>query len=400
MMRLKVLSAVLGFLCTGCVSLHPSRDDGHVQSGNAIKPPEFAFDQSLCRKQCAAERMMSDDNYCGTDKKTYTACAWECGDVPPGISVWPEACQADGSPAPGSPAEPADGDLVCGYMRVNDDWVATSCSEDLVDMVEARSAAGAPAVHWREVSSLRVFPNGVDHRPGLGPIKKQGDAATCTAFATVAAIESALRAKGHKYPLSEMHLWARYHQPYTHMALTAASKGGLVADYIAKQNGFGYDPKLATAWEKGPVELDANSSATLARLDKLSRFRVESIEAITPPANLRHPTTDQLATALAQGRDIVVSVYMSSGIWEHVGENGIIPEYNLDARNGHAMLAVGYMWIHGIRYFILRNSWGDRQGNAGYFYMSELTLNANMLDGAPCFSVQVQAEVFAPASAP
>ena len=47
-----------------------------------------------------AEPMMRDDSYCGTDKKTYTACEWACGDVPSGISVWPEPCRADGSRAP------------------------------------------------------------------------------------------------------------------------------------------------------------------------------------------------------------------------------------------------------------------------------------------------------------
>ncbi|HEX8434254.1 C1 family peptidase [Archangium sp.] len=397
MMRLKLLTAVLCYVCAGCMLVRSSRDD------TAGRKPELAFDQSVCRKQCAAEQLMRDGSYCGTDKKTYTACEWACGDVPAGVSVWPESCQADGSPRPGSPAEPADGDRLCDYIRVGSGWAAISCSNDLGDMAVGMSpmaAAMSPVTKspkegwtpsWLKVQPMEVLPADVDLRSRFGQAKNQGAAGTCTAFATTAAMESLLATQGHSRTLSEMHLWARYHHQNMHLARVATSQGVVSEDFAAR-TGFGYDWRLAAAWDSGNEAGSEKKEPDIAKLGLLdvevpAEIGTLDPAAIEPPEGAKHATTAQIATMLAKGEAVVVAVYMSTQVWARA-ESGIIPEYDLDTTGAHALLAVGYKRLNGKRYFILRNSWGPNLGDSGYYYISDGTLDRNMMPDTPSFTVR------------
>ncbi|MEA2373668.1 MAG: hypothetical protein QOD53_131, partial [Thermoleophilaceae bacterium] len=82
------------------------------------------------------------------------------------------------------------------------------------------------------------------------------------------------------------------------------------------------------------------------------------------------PTLSQLKGCLAAGFPFVFgfSVY-SSFESSQVTKTGTVPMpgANEELLGGHAVLAVGYLERR--QRFIVRNSWGPRWGNAGYFSM-------------------------------
>jgi C1A family cysteine protease len=79
---------------------------------------------------------------------------------------------------------------------------------------------------------------------------------------------------------------------------------------------------------------------------------------------------NQLKQCIVQGFPFVFgfSVYQSF-MSRNVANTGIVPMPNKTERllGGHAVLAVGY--DDAKKVFIVRNSWGDRWGDKGYFYM-------------------------------
>jgi C1A family cysteine protease len=91
---------------------------------------------------------------------------------------------------------------------------------------------------------------------------------------------------------------------------------------------------------------------------------------------------DQLKGCLASGYPFVFgfSVYDSFESSE-VAKTGVVPMPKPKERQlgGHAVLAVGY--DDGTSRFIVRNSWGDKWGNAGYFTMPyDYLTDANLSD--------------------
>jgi len=73
---------------------------------------------------------------CGTDKTSYDGCAWDCDKIPAGVAIFPGACQADGSPAADAPQTPADGEIVCDYIRNGDHWQPVECAKGLETAIE------------------------------------------------------------------------------------------------------------------------------------------------------------------------------------------------------------------------------------------------------------------------
>ena len=236
---------------------------------------------SNCLTQCRATASEMARQWCGTDHHTYPACDWSCKQVPAGVGVYPGACQEDGSPQPDGPPEPADGDRICDWVQVGTSWEAVECSEDLNNIPEMQSrVGGGNGTHFSQASPA-TLPMEVDHRSRYGAIKNQGSAGTCTAFATTAAMEGAVRsATGVRIILSEMHLWARYHESSTPAAAAAARRGGLATTEAADTAGMSYDAALATRWAKNQAMPDAT---TLMDLDRGGQFQVDSVDQIQPP---------------------------------------------------------------------------------------------------------------------
>ena len=347
----------------GDAGLHPPDTDAGVGSN--------------CLKECQAIPDEAARKWCGTDKTTYGGCDWICAETPAGIGVYPGACEADGSPPVDRPPYAADGDRVCDWNKVAGGWIAVECAEDFTDIPSEGDAPIGGVGAARDGTPPAMMPGDVDHRARYGPIKSQGSAGTCTAFATTAAMEGAVaQATGQKIVLSEMHLWSRYHVASTSAAAKAARVGGIVSTDMATTQGFNYDAALAKQWEAGEATPD---SSVVSALNAMGIFEVTSVDKIDPPAGETVPTIDQVQQAIFNGSDVFIGMFTSCK-WNNP-PGGVIDDYDMSGRGGHAVVLVGYRTINSQLYFIIRNSWGAGWADGGYAYMSAPTLHANIKYG-------------------
>ena len=72
----------------------------------------------------------------------------------------------------------------------------------------------------------------------------------------------------------------------------------------------------------------------------------------------------QLKSCLADGYPFVFGFMVYSNFM-NIGANGIMPMPAGAVEGGHAVMCVGYNETH----YIIRNSWGSKWGDKGYFYM-------------------------------
>lgn len=375
--------ALISVLCAACPPPAPSPDANSSDASTSEGGAE-GFDPSECQRDCASmNSMLSSVQYCGTDQHTYGACDWICGEVEPGIGVFPGACQSDGTPQPNGPPAAADGEVICDWSQVASEWVPVECSDNLDDALSEVGEGSSSSTDFE--STMSMTPAEVDHRNRFGDARNQGSAPTCTAFATVAALESAIARTGSRHDLSEMHLFARYRRANTTAAVAAARQAPVATRDDATASGLDYNATIARDWVTGR---QTPPSAIIAQLDMSASFELASIDVLPPGPN-GTPSINQIVAALASGRDVVASLYTVGEIWgRRVGPDGIVPDYDLSNRNGHAILLVGYKTLNDRRYFIFRNSYGRGWGAMGYGYISESTLAANM-QRSPYFTVTV-----------
>lgn len=86
---------------------------------------------------------------------------------------------------------------------------------------------------------------------------------------------------------------------------------------------------------------------------------------------------------LSLGTPIAIGMYVYSDmIGRNVADTGVVPmprKSTQQVLGGHAVLIVGY--FESTRQFIVRNSWGDRWGDYGYFYLPyEYVLDPELSD--------------------
>jgi hypothetical protein len=331
-----------------------------------------------CVTQCSADDLQKARQFCGTDGHTYGGCDWACSQMPTSVKVYPGACQSDGSPPTDAPAAPADGTEICDWVKIGGDWIAVECANEFDDLASVPSNEFGAPLGMGSVGGVAPpsMVGDVDHRPRFVGVRNQGGAASCTTFAAVAALESAVSAAaGEKTPLAEMHLWARYFKPDGGAMAQAIAKGGLVSAQTAAQMGFPYDDKTALSWEQGKSMPDA---AALAKLDQMGLFEIAILQPLPVDPQTMKPSVAMVKQGIAEGVDIFAGINVGPEFFM-VDQSGVVKEYAGSAQSmGHAVLLAGYRTINGQTYYIVRNSYGTSWGDMGYGYLSEKTLTENL----------------------
>jgi hypothetical protein len=237
-----------------------------------------------------------------------------------------------------------------------------------VPLVPRRLLSGDPA----------VLPAVVDHRlEGTeGPMRNQGEAPACTAFATATAVDHALARWGGQNPsVSVMQIWSRYRSPQVETSLTSNVGQPLGSEALwpfraaeavtwVPCNAFPKPPRAGCGM---PVD-DARARAVAAAAT--GEFTEVEYLGTTP-------NTRDLERKIAAGQDIIVALELPAAFVPK-GRAGsrYIPHYtkSAGADAGHALVVAGYVrFAHGT-YFLLHNSWGTGWGDAGYAWIHETTL--------------------------
>lgn len=205
------------------------------------------------------------------------------------------------------------------------------------------------------------LPEQVDLREFCPPVFDQGSLGSCTANATCAAYQVALLRQEPFTPASFPNL-SRLFVYYNARAVagtTESDSGAYIRDAIKSIATEGVCKE--ELWPYRISDFKARPSNE-AYADALNH------QAIIYAAVGHNPFEVQLA--LADGYPVVFgfTVY-SSFESEAVAKSGIMqmPKHGEKAIGGHAVVAVGYSTE--MQHLLVRNSWGDDWGQAGYFWM-------------------------------
>jgi|GEM_PF-4090846 len=183
---------------------------------------------------------------------------------------------------------------------------------------------------------------GVDLRAFDTPVKDQGQEGLCTAFAATSVLEHmSRRVRGISLDLSERHHWNNYK-----VYATVESAKAAVANWLTFESYWPYKSNIPQSSHEADLIARADSYEVLDDVNK-----VYTLLDAKQPLMLGFDTTTEL---------------------QNVGVNGLIPAEGPESGLGHAVAVVGYQNradIAGGGYFILKNSWSERSGDKGYFYM-------------------------------
>ena len=204
--------------------------------------------------------------------------------------------------------------------------------------------------------SAKTSSNIVDLRPYCSLIEDQGNLGSCTGQAIAGAIE--LLNKRNNKPSDVSRLFIYYYERVL-LGTVNYDSGAYIRDGIKVTNKYGaslesYWPYNISKYKSEPV-LEAKNDALTRKVTRYERI-----------ANF-----NGCIDALANGYPIVMGFHVyTSFMTKSVSNTGRMPYPNTKREQllgGHAVLIVGYDKIRKV--FIVRNSWGTRWGDGGYFYM-------------------------------
>jgi len=217
-----------------------------------------------------------------------------------------------------------------------------------------------------------------------GPVKDQKQTGVCYAFALSSVLESSLRKQGRQDVLSPLHVVAAD-------AWENLWSSSRASEAIGPESTWPYDPIKACKLEKGPDECEHAYGVRTGtwRTDPQlvnERERQRSFGVAVSGKASSVPKRDQVqgvTTALAQGRVILATINIDSRAWGFRGINsqGVLAEYEVGDRGGHAVTLVGYRPAAGnTRQFLIHNSWGRSWGTDGYAWITEQSLRKHLTD--------------------
>ena len=219
-------------------------------------------------------------------------------------------------------------------------------------------------------------PDSADLRSHFRPIQDQGSQGSCTAFAVTAAFEYLFNIQNSQLlDLSEAFTYyvARDFDEANDVSVTEDS-GSRINVAIKALGKYG----LATEEKCRYKDTDCTTPPSEAAYKDAETRKVKSAFNVKPDR-------DSVKAALAEGYPVVGSFTLYDSFFENASKDGYFPmpsqdEIALGANDAsgiagadankhhyHAMTIVGYS--DKLQRFIVRNSWGDDWGDAGYCYM-------------------------------
>ena len=212
--------------------------------------------------------------------------------------------------------------------------------------------------HGRKIDGENSFiifnttdlPKSVDWRPtgAVTKVKDQGSCGSCYAFSAVSSVEGAYFMKTNKTVELSVEQIVDCSDSYKNQGC-----GGGLPDWA-----FDY------MWDNGLMTEQDNpyKGGRGSCDDDYSKFVVK----LTHYYDVTHLDPDQLKGAVAQVGPISIGVGAGNDAWFHYN-SGIIDDASVCKPNlDHAVLLVGYGAEAGREYWIVKNTWGDDWGEAGY----------------------------------
>ncbi|XP_053350967.1 cathepsin K-like [Clarias gariepinus] len=207
---------------------------------------------------------------------------------------------------------------------------------------------------------LNKLPNSIDYRNFgyVTPVRNQGSCGSCWAFSSVGALEGQLKkTTGKLVNLSPQNLVDCVIENY-------GCDGGWMATAFryVRDNG-GIDSEEAYPYVGQEQRCAYNKSGKAAQCQGFEEVKKGS--------------EDALASALVKVGPVSVSIDAGQSTFQFY-KSGVYFDPNCHKEKvNHAVLAVGYdVTTHGEKYWIIKNSWGEKWGTKGYIWMARDHNNA------------------------
>jgi len=254
----------------------------------------------------------------------------------------------------------------------------TGCARSLLLFGRDGNGAEALVSNQKLAAMAGPLPSVVDHRleRSEGPIRNQGAAPACTAFAMATALDHALaRWKGDAPRVSAMQLWSRYHSPFEVKSIESN-----VGQTLAAEDVWPFDVAQASSLVSCDDGGPKGKCGLAPPAAKIALANGKPIAVFNHVEYLTDTEVPSLEAKLASGQDVIVSIGLPDAFVPK-GKAGAryIPNYTVEGKDsGHALVVAGYAALpHGV-YFLLHNSWGTAWGDGGYAWMHEATLRAHL----------------------
>lgn len=214
-----------------------------------------------------------------------------------------------------------------------------------------------------------------------GPVKNQQQTGVCYAFALSSALESSMRRQGRQDVLSPLHVVAA--DAWENLWSSRQTEA------IGPESSWPYDPIKACKLEKGPDECEHAYGVRTGTwrsdpnlVNERERQRSFGVALSGKATAIRRDPIQGITTALAQSRMVLATINIDSRAWGFRGiNNGVLADYEVGDRGGHAVTLVGYRPAAGnTKQFLIHNSWGKSWGVDGYAWMNEQSLRRHLTD--------------------
>lgn len=217
-----------------------------------------------------------------------------------------------------------------------------------------------------EISIQDASPVRVDLRSGCSPVGDQGKFGSCTSFATVKGLQEFLMKKQHRLTAqAPAYIW------YESRRQTGqkGKDGGVPTEFAVKM----LDAYGSVDEDLFPYLAADKQSDTDARTAFLSLMPGGDLEKMGKKNRIISgykiaTKISAVRKSLIDGIPVVVAMKVFSNIGR-VGSDGMLsmPTAKDKFEGGHAVLCVGY--DNAKKVLIIRNSWGSKWADGGYFYM-------------------------------
>lgn len=214
-------------------------------------------------------------------------------------------------------------------------------------------------VYWKLPTAVPEIP--YVNLGSLGiPIWDQGKLGSCTAQAIGFLDEFVMRKNDNRWKFTPARNFI-YYEERVLLGTILIDSGARLRDGLKVLNKIGVCPEYMWPYSDGPVKFRLRPSQKCYDSAKLHKTI----------AYARVPQTEAaIKSVLIEGYPIAfgITVYKSF-MSDKVAKTGIVtmPESDEEALGGHAIAMVGF--DNSKRVYICRNSWSDKWGDRGYFYL-------------------------------
>lgn len=213
---------------------------------------------------------------------------------------------------------------------------------------------------FKAVPNLENLPRKVDLRAYCTPVEDQAQIGSCTACASVGAVE--FRNKREGKPHVDLSRLFVYFNARRMRGAEGTDAGATMADSLASLLAFGAPPE-----EMWPYDMD-----TLTKLPGDAVY--DKARPNQPTEYARIDGLDAIKGAVAREHPVVFASFVPQRCYDEARRTGVVPAATaaeLDTmrslHGNHAMLVVGY--DQDDKTFLIRNSWGEGFGDKGYCRM-------------------------------